>query len=178
MKHLGKFAALAAVLTLSASSAFAASISGNLTIFGFDSYNETGISFTSPSTISAASGTLAPYLNQTVGLTNFTWAGANGIELFFSPAVGSTMTFTINGPVNVVNDDSAFLNVTGTGTFTESGFTDTSGTFHLTSTNNGNVSFTLDTTIPQTPEPSSLMLMGSGLASAAGMFMRRRRVTA
>jgi hypothetical protein len=29
-----------------------------------------------------------------------------------------------------------------------------------------------------TPEPSSLMLMGSGLVSAAGMFMRRRRAIA
>ena len=31
---------------------------------------------------------------------------------------------------------------------------------------------------PATPEPSSLMLMGSGLVSAAGMFLRRRRVNA
>lgn len=31
---------------------------------------------------------------------------------------------------------------------------------------------------PATPEPSSLMLMGSGLVSAAGMFLRRRRVIA
>jgi hypothetical protein len=30
----------------------------------------------------------------------------------------------------------------------------------------------------QTPEPSSLMLLGTGLFSGAGMLMRRRRVTA
>jgi hypothetical protein len=178
LKYLGKIAVLGAVLALSASSAFADPVSGNLTIFGFDSYSATGITFTTPSTISAASGSLTSYQGAQVGLTSFSWATADGTELFFSPTVAPTLTFTINGPVDVVSDTSTFLNVTGNGTFIEAGFSPTVGTFSLTSTANGNVSFTLDTTASATPEPNSLMLMGTGLVSAAGMVLRRRRTVA
>ena len=178
VKSFNKLAVLCAVLALS-SSAFAASITGSVTISGLDTYNATGITFNpTTATVLLATGTLAPYTGASVGLNSFQFATANGTELFFSPSTGTTtMTFTINGPVTVVHDDSSFLNVTGFGTFTENGFDATPGTFNLTSTANGNVSFTLDSSVP-TPEPSSLMLMGSGLVSAAGMFMRRRRVNA
>ena len=152
----------------------AASVSGSIGISGSDTYNATGITFSSPAFGIAGSGSLASYVGSTFGLTSFSFASANGVELFFSPSAGpSTLTFTINGPVTIVQDDSSFLNVTGNGTFTETGFSDTTGTFKLTSTSNGQVTFTLDA--QPTPEPNSLILMGSGLLSGAGMLLRRRR---
>jgi hypothetical protein len=48
----------------------------------------------------------------------------------------------------------------------------------------GNINFIDDSTasgtalVPSIPEPSSLMLLGTGLLSGAGMLMRRRRLTA
>jgi hypothetical protein len=179
LKYLGKIAVLGAVLALSAS-AFAAPVTGSISIAGLDTYNATGITFT-PTTgiVLAGTGSLAAYSGSTAGLTSFNFASADGTILFFSPQpIGSaTMGFVINGPVTVVHDDSTFLNVIGNGTFYELGLDPTAGTFSLTSTANTIISFTLDSTVP-TPEPNSLMLMGTGLVSAAGMIMRRRRAIA
>lgn len=51
-------------------------------------------------------------------------------------------------------------------------------TFVVEQTGLNSEGFDFGATISNTPEPSSLMLMGSGLVSAAGMFLRRRRVNA
>ena len=51
-------------------------------------------------------------------------------------------------------------------------------TFVVEQTDLNSEGFDFSATISNTPEPSSLMLMGSGLLSAAGMCMRRRRVNA
>ena len=51
-------------------------------------------------------------------------------------------------------------------------------TFVVEQTDVNSTGFDFAATVSNTPEPSSLMLMGSGLVSAAGMFLRRRRVNA
>jgi hypothetical protein len=51
-------------------------------------------------------------------------------------------------------------------------------TFVVEQTNLNSEGFDFGASLSNTPEPSSLMLMGSGLVSAAGMIMRRRRVNA
>jgi hypothetical protein len=177
MKHLGKFAALTLALALSASSAMAASVTGAISISGNDSYNATGITFTGNGIVLNSSGTLSLYataLTTQVGLTSFNFATASGTELFFSPTSGpSNFTFTITGPVTVTHNGSDFLNVLGNGTFTETGFDATAGSFNLTAQGNQLVSFTLGASA--TPEPNSLILLGSGMLSGAGMLLRRRR---
>jgi len=48
----------------------------------------------------------------------------------------------------------------------------TDGNFNLT-TQNGYTTFSADSTIAPTPEPGSLMLLGTGLLSAAGIARRK-----
>lgn len=194
MKNVIKFAALAAVLALSAS-AFADPIAGTLV------YNSGTQTVTGQSTFTAIAESFA-----FTDLSN-AFAGCNNDCLTFGVLVQ-------NGTGNLIEKISygAF-----TGFLSQAGFLATGGIAPTSVTanlnggynfdfasglGNGSVtdllyvqtnakSFTLGTIgvidnsagsavapIPTTPEPSSLMLMGSGLVSAAGMFMRRRRVTA
>ena len=172
-----KVAALIAVFALS-SSAFGASISGPITIAGLDTWSATGIAFNPDvGLVLAASGTLTPFQGATAGLTSFSFASSDGVILFGSPASSPFMDFVISGPVSVVSNTATFLNVTGFGTFNQFLFTPTFGSFSLTSTVNGNTSFTIDATPAATPEPNSLMLIGTGLLSGAGMIMRRSRTS-
>ena len=61
-----------------------------------------------------------------------------------------------------------------------SGTDQTSGTFTITNLLSGgtNISFTSAAAVAATPEPNSLMLLGTGFVSAAGMLMRRRKMMA
>lgn len=54
----------------------------------------------------------------------------------------------------------------------------TAGNFTITNLLSGgtNISFTSAAAVAATPEPNSLMLLGTGFVSAAGMLMRRRKM--
>lgn len=178
-----KLAVLTAVLAVSAS-AFAAPLapaSGSITISGVDSWDATSITFASQGTVQSATGTFAFLSGRTVDLTSFTFANSNGVALFATPGtpLSALSHFFINGPVNVVTDTPQLLNITGLGTFDEFLTLGAPGSFSLTSSASGNFSFRLDaSTAAPTPEPNSLVLIGTGLASGAGMLMRRRRAIA
>ena len=117
----------------------------------------------------------------------------------------STLKFTIGSITGVSCSNSAgqmiscataggagtSMNIFGNGTFSEAfdnalfalnpaykNFTNTTGTFSLTTSNNVLTSFQLVSSVAATPEPNSLMLLGTGLVSAAGMLVRRRRASA
>jgi hypothetical protein len=64
-------------------------------------------------------------------------------------------------------DGTPFLNLSGTGLLTETGYDPTLATFSLTSTTTGTTSFTVDATTATAPEPGSLVLLGTGLLGLA-----------
>jgi len=175
-----KFAALIAVLALT-SSVFAAPLApalGSITITGPDSWNATSITFPSQGTVQSATGTFAFLTGKSVDLQSFTFSSANGVTLFASPGApqSALMDFVISGPVNVVSDTAQFLSLTGSGTFNEFLTLPAPGTFSLTSTAGGTTTFTINASTTPTPEPSSLILLGTALVSGSGMVLRRRRV--
>ena len=177
MKNLIKFAALGAALAVSALSAHATAISGSIALSGLDSYNSTGVTFDNPGEVLGGTGTLGAFGGDPATLTSFLFASSNNVELFSTANFLEAATFTINGPVSVSTVDGSQV-VTGSGTFTETGIVNyaaTTGSFTLTDSDNQIEAFEITADVAPTPEPSSLMLLGTGLTGAAGMFFRRRR---
>ena len=190
MKSFAKIVALGAALAASSSLALADQISvagNNVT------YNNTTeqIFFCQAGTAGCTyvaglgTGIFSPVSDGTVSFTtttlNYGFTGPYTVPVFSISNNGVTDTFYAQSAVN--NSADGFLDVTGFGFYTDSALPgqDIAGMLRI-STQEGdvttNVSFAATgttSTTAVTPEPNSLLLMGTGLIGAAGLLFMRRR---
>jgi hypothetical protein len=189
---LGFLALAMAIAT--AQTALATAITGTLGVTGVnEQWDTTGITFSNPVAFArdatgdyaAALGGNAAITPTTIDSTTLTFASPD--ELIFTVGT-STATFTSTGPVNIALNNDEFLDLSGTGMLTLTGFDPTPGTFSFSATDSndnfgaaGSSTFGFDITatpeVSSTPEPSSLILLGSGLAGLASIVRRKRSKT-
>jgi hypothetical protein len=192
MKKLMHLLIVGTVLGTSVPLALASSITGSLGIAGSDTFTPTSIDFTSPGVVINASGSLAGLDFLTVTLDSFSFnSSADGKTLFTIVNGNQALTFDITNITSSGTDSSlGFPNetVAGTGVLTDlvfehpNDFTPTDGSFTISTNSNGSTTFALDASpaapAAVAPEPSCLLLLGTGLVSGAGMFIRKRRFLA
>jgi len=191
------FLALATALAITPGAFAASLIVGTIGVAGGnDKWDSSGssVTFTTPSgfVVDNSVNLTAIATGTTVTIDDSIFLSATPDGLFFTTASsgGNVATFTITGPVVVTQPvdepqgtgTGQYLDVSGTGILTLTGYAPTVATFSFDSTDSnqnygaGSSTFGIDITsqaVAPTPEPGGLLLLGSGLLGLAGMLRRK-----
>jgi hypothetical protein len=144
--------------------------------------NTTGYVASNGGPLSAFYAVPTPTTPATINQTSLTITSFTGLIFTFTYDGGlDTGTFTINNMWVTLNNQSN-LNISGTGILTLTGYASTPGSFNFDSTDayndygiGGASTFGIDVAANPTPEPSSLLFLGTGLLGLALVLFRKNK---
>jgi PEP-CTERM motif len=180
MRILSKLLVLGAALTVSTSLAYADTLgAGTIDFSGVNILTSNSLEFFGTQIDPIATGSFVPFVNGVDSFQNLSSFTTLPVTPFFTVNNGTdTLNYFLGSASQTTTgpDDQEFE---GEGWFTVTANiggatidTSTVGNFNLT-TQDGLTTFSADSVIAPTPEPGSLMLLGTGLLSAAGIARRK-----
>jgi hypothetical protein len=184
MRTFTKLLALGAALAISTSLAYADTLGTGAIGVGPAPDGQAIIHWTSTglyynpfgdAVVNEAQGSLASFLGENVGVNGFNFSSvsaATPVEVYFTNNGVDTLDYFLTS-LTVVTDTSSLLILEGSGYFTDTGYTNTDANLELTASANGVTNYETTSDITPTPEPGSLMLLGTGLLGAAGIARRK-----
>jgi hypothetical protein len=184
MKILSKLLVLGAALAASTSCAYADTLGAGAIGVGpapngqaIIHWTSTGIYYNpaGDAVVNEANGSLTSYLGAAVGVNGFQFSSvssATPVEVYFTTNGTDTLDYYLTS-LTVVLDDTATLVLDGTGYFVDSAYANTAANLEITASDNGVTNYETTSAIAATPEPGSLMLLGTGLLSAAGIARKK-----